>query len=361
MPSQKEVRWSQLKVGVLVSVALLTLIALIFLMTGSVGGLFVSKIKVHSFFENAAGLKVGGPVNLEGVTIGTVTKIAVSDDPKRRLTPVEVTMKITERYRHNLRVDSKASLTQEGVLGDTVVDINSQFANGHELRAGDELSTMETPSLTDVVKASQGTIEQFNVILAKLNSLVDSMQSNNSSIGKLLTTPDLYNQGYAAVDQLNKLATNLNAGKGSVGKFLTDDEMYNRLNDTVKHLQHVSEELDSGQGSAGKLLHDDDALYNQMTQTLAHANSILADADAGKGGLGLLTKDPAFAKKLDDTVTRLDNILNGIDQGKGTLGQLAQNDSVYRNLDKMLVDSQSLINTIRSDPRKYLTIHMKVF
>jgi len=53
-----------------------------------------------------------------------------------------------------------------GVLGDTIVDINSQVATGPELRDGDELKTLETPSLQDVVKASQGTIESLNVILA---------------------------------------------------------------------------------------------------------------------------------------------------------------------------------------------------
>ena len=72
MPSQQEVQWSQLKVGVLVLVALAVLIGLIFLMSGNTGGIFTGKITVRSYFENSAGLKVGAPVNLEGVTIGNV-------------------------------------------------------------------------------------------------------------------------------------------------------------------------------------------------------------------------------------------------------------------------------------------------
>ena len=43
MPSQKEVRWSQLKVGLLVSIASMALIALVFLMTGSVGGIAIAQ------------------------------------------------------------------------------------------------------------------------------------------------------------------------------------------------------------------------------------------------------------------------------------------------------------------------------
>src|ERR1700678_3220489 len=97
VPSQQEVQWSQLKVGVLVIVALAALTALVFLMAGSTGGLFTGKITLRSYFENAAGLKNGAPVNLEGVTIGNVTQVKIV--PERKLTPVEVTMKIGNKYR----------------------------------------------------------------------------------------------------------------------------------------------------------------------------------------------------------------------------------------------------------------------
>ena len=44
MPSRKEIQWSQLKVGALVLVAMAVLIGLIFLMSGSSGGLFARKL-----------------------------------------------------------------------------------------------------------------------------------------------------------------------------------------------------------------------------------------------------------------------------------------------------------------------------
>jgi phospholipid/cholesterol/gamma-HCH transport system substrate-binding protein len=77
VPSQQEVQWSQLKVGVLVIVAAAALTALIFLMSGSTGGIFTGKITLRSYFENAAGLKEGAPVNLEGVTVGNVSAVKI--------------------------------------------------------------------------------------------------------------------------------------------------------------------------------------------------------------------------------------------------------------------------------------------
>lgn len=361
MPSHQEVRWSQLKVGVIVLISLTLLITLIFLLTSAQGtSLFSKKISARVYFENSAGLKDGAPVNLQGVTIGNVTKVQVVAAPERKLTPVEVTLRIDSKFQPEVHKDSTAALSTVGVLGDTVIDINSQVATGPPLQDGDELKTLETPNLQDVVKSSQGTIESLNVILAKLDRIVDTIASGKGAIGQLIYDDSLYVRANKTVGELQRLSENLNNGKGSIGKLLKDDEMYNHLNATTAKLDHIASELDAGKGSAGKLLKDD-SLYNNLNSTLAHANSILADADAGKGGLGLLLKDPAFAKKLDNTVTRLDSLVTGIDEGKGTAGKLVKDEAVYNNLNTLLTSSNSLVNTIRSDPKKYLTIHFRVF
>src|SRR5258708_3524968 len=361
MPSQLEVRWSQLKVGVIVLISTIILVALLFLMTSSSGlGILTHKLTVMTYFENSAGLKTGAAVNLQGVTIGTVKTVTIDNSPERKLTPVKVTMKIDEKYAAGLKKDSKASLTTVGVLGDTVVDLNSQFAVGPLLQDGDELKTLETPSLTDVVKASQGTIESLNVILAKMNVIVDNLQSGKGSIGQLINSPDLYNKANETVNELLKLEKNLNNGQGSIGKLMTDDTMYNRLNDAAGKLQSIANALDKGQGTAGMLLKDD-SLYKNLNSTLGHANSLLADADAGKGGLGLMLKDPKFREELSHTLTQVNSLVSGVNQGKGTLGKLTQDEAAYTNLNLLLTESTSLVTMIRQNPKKYLTIHLKIF
>ncbi len=358
MPSQQEVRWSQLKVGVLVIAALVALTALIFLMTGSSGGFFTKRLIVRSYFENAAGVKVGAPVNLEGVTIGNVKSVRIV--PERRLTPVEVTMSLSKNFQNALHTDSRTSLETVGVLGDTVVDINSKHATGAMLQNNTEMKTTETPNLSDVIKSSQGTIEQLNTILAKVNNLIDAMSSGQGSIGQLINNPDLYNKGVKALGGLQELVDKIGSGKGSIGKLVTDDTLYERANATVTRLQNIADSLDNGKGTAGKLLKDE-ALYNNLNTSVASANQLLADINAGKGGLGLLAKDPAFAQKLNDTVTKLDSILNRADSGEGTLGQLVRNPALYNNADQMLTETRGLIVGIRENPKKYLTFHVKVF
>lgn len=358
MPSQQQVQWSQLKVGVLVIVALSTLTALIFLISGSTGGFLTGKITIISYFENSAGLKTGAPVNLEGVTIGNVKSIQIV--PQRKLTPVEVTMRVGKQFAPALHTDSKSSLETVGVLGDTVVNIDSKFATGPPFQSGTELKTSETPNLSDVIKSSQGTIEQFNTILAKVDNLADSLNSGKGSIGQLINDPTLYNKALLAVNQIQALVDGLSNGKGSIGKLVADDTLYNRANDTVGRLQRVAQQLDEGHGTMGKLLKDE-TLYNNLKQSTDNLNQLLAGINQGKGAIGLMAKDPQFAQKLNDTITRLNSILAGVDKGEGTLGQLAKNPALYKHADEMITNASDLISAIRKDPKKYLVIRLKIF
>jgi phospholipid/cholesterol/gamma-HCH transport system substrate-binding protein len=358
VPSQQEVQWSQLKVGVLVLVALSALTALVFLMTGSTGGFFTKKITLRSYFENSAGLKVGAPVNLEGVTIGNVSRINIV--PERKLTPVEVVMKIGSKRRDAVHTDSTSSLETIGVLGDTVVDINSTHATGPPVQNNTELRTNETPNLSDVIKSSQGTIEQLNTILAKVDHLADSLNSDKGSVGELINNPELYNKAVSTLNELSQLVDTVANGKGSIGKLVADDTFYNHMNDTVAKLDRISTTLEEGKGTIGKLLKDE-SIANNLNQTVTSANQLLSDINAGKGGLGMIAKDPQFAAKLRDTVDKLDSILTQVDSGQGTIGQLMRNPSVYNNLDQSLTETRGLIAAIRENPKKYLTFHVKVF
>ena len=361
MPSQQEVKWSQLKVGLIVLASIALLSMLLFLMTSSSGlSVFSHKIYVTAYFSNSNGLKVGATVGLEGVTIGEVKSVTVCTDPDRKLTPVKVELKLDPRFRSSLHTDSKASLSTVGVLGDTIVDINSRTAVGPLLQTGDELKTVQTPNLDDVVKASEGTIESLNIILTKIDSITTSIDNGSGTVGKFIKDPQLYQQAQATVAQLQTLTRNLNNGKGSMGKLLQDDELYDRLNDTASKLDAITTALDEGKGTAGKLLKDD-SLYNNLNSTVKHADSLLAEADAGKGAVGLMVKDPEFARKLDNTVTQLNELLNNVNAGKGTFGKLATDETAYSNLNTLLTSSNGLVGDIRQNPKKYLVIRLKIF
>jgi phospholipid/cholesterol/gamma-HCH transport system substrate-binding protein len=327
-------------------------------MSGQSGGLFERKLVLRSYFENAAGLKDGAPVTLEGVTIGNVIHVRVVAD--RNPTPVEVSMRVGHEFVPNLHVDSTATISQAGVLGDSYVDLSSAHASGPAPANNAELKAGGAPSIQDVVRNSNESLIETNKLLHKVEITIDAVNSRRGTAGELINNPDLYHKISRIADDLETISGAVADGKGSLGKLVNDDTLYNRANAAIDRLNKITIALDEGKGSAGKFIKDD-ALYNNLNAAAANANQMVAEINAGKGTLGLLAKDPAFAAKLDDTVTRLDGFLKGLDEGKGTLGQLAQNRALYDHTDQMVGQAEQLVKSIREDPKKYLVIRMKVF
>jgi len=338
--------------------AMAVLVVLIFLMSGSTGGLFARKLALRSYFGNAAGLKDGAPVTLEGVTIGNVIHVRVV--PERLPTPVEVTMQVGAEYLRALHTDTTASIAQAGVLGDSYVDLSSAQAMGPPPKNNAELRTSGSPSIQDVIRTSDDSIVMLQTLMRKVDTLVDALNSKRGSAGEFINDPKLYDKLERIAANLETITGNISDGKGSLGKLISDDTLYTRANSAVDRMDKIVTALDEGKGTAGKLLHDD-TLYNNINATVANTNELVSEINHGHGSLGKIARDPAFAAKLDDTVTRLDNILRGVDEGKGSLGQLVQNRSLYDHADQTMDQAQQLVKSVREDPKKYLVIRMKVF
>ncbi len=358
MPSRKEVQWSQLKVGSLVLVGAAILIFLIFLMSGSTGGLFAKKLTLRAYFANASGLKEGAPVTLEGVTIGNVIKIRVV--PERNPFPVEVRMKVSDKVKPLLHTDSAASIASAGVLGDSYVDITSAHASGPPPGENAELLSHNVSGIQQVMNTSQDALVAAKDVMKKTGVLIDTLNSSEGSAGLFLHDRQVYTHLNQVSANLEALTKSINEGNGTLGKLTKDDELYNKLNATVDQLHQIAANLNAGKGSAGKLL-TDDSLYNNLNTAVTNTNKLLEGVNRGEGAIGKFAKDPEFAKKLDATVTNLNGILSGINEGKGTIGQLAQNRSVYDNLDKTLDEAHNLVKAIHDNPKQYLVIHMKIF
>ena len=359
MPSQKQLKWSELKVGLTVLAACVTLGVLIFLMSGT-GGLFTTKIQLKSFFDNANGLRVGAPVRLSGVDIGNVTNIRVVQDPTKQLTPVEVLMKVNTRYRFSLRKDSLTLLSTAGVLGETYIDIDSSQARGPQANDGDVLPSREVPDFGDMVRSGQGTLQNMDALLKRLDRIIAFVESGQGSVGKLIYDPMLYNKLNSTVGEFQGLVNQVAQGKGTLGKLFSDEELYRKVNGTVDKVNVMIDELNAGKGTAGKLLKDP-VLYNNANETIANVKKLTDDINAGKGAIGKLAKDEEFARKLQDVIEKLSVISDRLAAGEGTAGKLLTDPSLYTNADQMLVETRSLVKSIRENPKTYLTIHFKVF
>ena len=368
MPSQKQLRWSELRVGITVIVASVTLAILVFLISGT-SGLFTRKITLITYFDNAEGLRAGQPVDLQGVAIGNVTHVRIVSG--RPASPVQVMMKINTRYAEFIRLgevgkDGKrkegsiATVQTAGVLGESYIDIDSRKAKGPPVVDGAELTPGNAPGYQDVIRSSQTTLQRVDVLLVQASDILKQVQEGNGTLAQFINDPTTVNKINGILNQIQGLLNDVNSGKGTIGQLFTDKTLVVKANDAIDKLDKMVDEINNGKGNLGKLLKDE-TLYTNIHQTVAKANKLLDDLDAGRGPAGKLLKDEDFARKLHNTVNKLSSLADKLDAGEGTAGQFLKNPSIYNNTDQLLIETRTLVKAIRENPKKYLTIHFRVF
>lgn len=359
MPSQKQLKWSELRVGITVVVAGATLAILLFLMSGT-AGFFRHRITLHSYFDNAEGLRQGAPVRLSGVDIGNVTKIRIVPDKDKRLTPVEITMKVNTDYIYDLRQDSQSSLDTAGVLGETYIDIDSAQAVGPSVRDGDTLPTQVHPDFNQVVRASQSTLQNMDALLKRADRILAFAESGKGSLGKLIYDPTLYNRFSATVGDFQKIVDEVSSGQGSLGALINRNDAYDKFLSTLDKMNSIIDDIQQGKGTAGKIIKDP-SLYDNANDTIANLKKFTADVNAGKGTLGRLSKDEELAQKLDNTISRLSELTADLQAGKGTAGKFLKDETLYNNANETLVQARDFMKAFRENPKKYLSIKLHIF
>jgi len=359
LPSEKQLKWSQLRVGLTVIIASMVLALLLFLMSGT-GGFFSKRITLVSYFDNAEGLRVGAPVRLSGVDIGNVARILIVREQDKKLTPVEVEMKVSTKYGFNLHRDTVTSLETAGVLGETFMDMDSSQAVGPPAQDGDTLPTRVHPDFNEVVRSSQSTLQNMDALLKRADRILAFAESGKGSLGKLIYDPTLYDRFSQTVAELKTVVDEIANGKGSLGQLINSNDAYNKFVATLDKMNGVVDDLQAGKGTAGKFLKDP-TLYNNANDTVANLKKVSDDLQAGKGTAGRLLKDEELGKKIDTTMTKLAALTSDLEDGKGTAGKILKDDTMYNNINHVLEETQGLIKSIRENPKKYLSIKLHIF
>ena len=315
-------------------------------------GLFRSrKLLATSYFANAGGLKPGAEVNLDGIAIGTVKSVTLTTSPELVKTPVKVVMRLKAKYQDALHTDSTATIVSLGALGDSAIDINSREAVGPPLHDGDTLKAIADPSVLDA-KTFQTTINNMNLMVGRFNTVVDQIETGKGSIGQLMSNPGLTNEAKATVARAQDVSTKLNATTNTVGKFIHDPSV-------TEKLARISANMSGVNASVAKLTGG--PLQANLAVTQTHVNSLTTDLNSGKGGIGMLMTDSPVKKDLAGATAQANTLIAGVGSGKGSAGKFAAAGPVSVDMTKLQSEVSALTTMIRQNPRKYLTIQVRIF
>lgn len=364
MAIQTQAKWARLKAGILAIVAMVILAILIFLITGHTN-LFQSQSLIYTYMADAAALSNGAPVNLDGIPIGKVKRIALSGskDPQRL---VRIEMQIPEDQLKNIPVDSLSQISAANVLGTKYINIKSGRSST-AVKPGEEIPSVATGEIQDLVQQGfgvlnslQDTVKLVNKVVQDVDDVVGLVQSGKGSIGKLLVDDTMYKNILAITDEVKQLADVLNSDRGTLGKLIYDRELYDDLRKTVSKVDTVVDDLQAGQGTAGKFLKDP-AVYDELHKTLVDVHQIVTDLNEGKGTAGKLLKSDELHKELSDSLSKLDLMMDKINSGQGTIGQLLVNPQMYDNLNGATRELHLLMQDFRANPKKFLRIKLAIF
>lgn len=358
MPQREKVTWAQLRVGILVIVSLVVLGVGIFFISGQVSW-FSRKYTLKAYFSGAGGLRPGSQVRIEGIPVGTVERIQLSPFLAEDRS-VEVVMRVPRSFQGHIRADSTASLETAGLLGEAYVDIQRGSPTQPAVPDGGEVKSVEEADIKRIVQNTNDVISNLRVLSAKLNDITNQIQAGKGSMGKLIYDDTFYNRLTNTTASVQRVLNRVENGEGTLGKLLSDDTLYKNTVTTLNRLNDVVDDVQHGKGSIAKFI-SDPSVYNNINQVVTRANTLMDNINQGHGTLGKLATDEKLYGRINDTFDRLNTITARIEKGEGTLGKLSTDPTLYNNLSDSSNSLRDFLTEFKKNPKKYLTLRVKLF
>ena len=358
MPQRRDIRWSQLKVGLVLIISLTLLAATIFLITGQTG-FFAATATLRTFSSDAGGLKTGAVVRLAGVDVGNIRQVTLSGRPAPG-EAVEIRFEVNSRFMPDIRSDSRVLLAAEGLLGERYINITKGTEAGERIADGGTVPFRETAEFSELVGGSRDLLDNLNVLTSRLNNIVETIETGQGTVGRFVNDDTLFRRLDATVVQAETLVADLNQGKGSLGRLLKSEDFYVKVDSTMDRLQNIAARIESGDGTVARLINDP-SLYRNAEQLMARGGTMLDNINQGQGTLGKLATEDELYRKLNSAVGNVDALAASIRNGEGTVGRLFHDPTLYEGLNATSLEVRELLGDFRRDPKKFLTIQLKIF
>ena len=376
---KKQLQWSKLKVGMVVTLALFILLVAVFF-AGNVQEIFSPKAELKLHFNDVKGLRKSAPVWILGTEVGSVKKIDLS--PRYG---VIVSIRIDKKDLAFIKSDSRATIMTMGLLGDKYVDLSSGSPEAEPYRPGEIIQGTSQIEFTEVMETASASIGKMGEFITKLDSLVskfetggtlgklfsnpalyDNLEQTTRTFSKLLTDisesqgtlkmlvedPSLYEKLSAAASTLDGFSRRISESRGTLNKLVEDPSLYNKALDAVSSVEAFSRKVSESSGTLNKFL-EDPSLYNRISAAAAQLEEFTAKINKGSGTLQKIVEDPELYENLNKASAQISSILDKVRQGQGVLGSLVTDDALIREMKETIEELRDLLKDIKEHPRKY--------
>jgi phospholipid/cholesterol/gamma-HCH transport system substrate-binding protein len=171
---------NKIKLGVFVTISVVLFIAAIYFI-GQRQQLFGSTFQVSGIFKDISGLQVGNNVRFSGINVGVVENIQQVTD-----STVQVDMMIDEQSRKFMKINAKALIGSDGLMGNKIISILPGSPGQKEIANNDVIETVRPVNIDDIMVKIKVTSENLADITGYLSAVMKNVSEGKGTIGKLL-------------------------------------------------------------------------------------------------------------------------------------------------------------------------------
>lgn len=301
--TKKQLMWSKLKVGIVVTISLLILFFTVFF-AGGLEELFSPKVEIKAQIADVRGLRNGSPVWIAGIEIGSVKNMKLHEEYGTL-----VTMSIRQDLLNFIKKDSKATVQTMGLLGDKYVELSAGSPQAMPIVKGDVIEGKTQLEIKDLVDASAGSIGKITDFVDKLDKFMEKIEKSEGTVGKLISDPSVYQNLNDSTKKLSMILKEFETSKGTLSMLIKDPALYNKLIVTTTKIEDLTTKISEGEGTLGRLV-SDPTLYDNMNDASQQLSSVLQSINEDEGLAGALLRDKELSEELKQTVTNLNDVLD---------------------------------------------------
>ncbi len=350
----------EFKVGLVILVAFGVLAAGVFLI-GEKNNLFSRKSRYFTEFTSVSGLKPGGPVQLNGVDVGTIERVVLPADATRE--QIQVWISVDREYAERIRgplqpglragaaAPSQARIKTLGLLGDKFIEINSGAPEYPVIADGGKIPAAQPTNVDALLASGEDVMDNVVEISHSLSQILGRMERGEGLMGQITTdSPEgrrLKDSLIGASESLERIAGTVETGSGPLPRLLNDRAMGEQLATSIERFESLLARAETGPGLLPGLLNDP-GMKAQADETLATLNQVArdlqgftADLETSDALLPRLVNDEEYGREITEElrgiVDRLSAVAAKIDQGKGTAAKLINDPQIYEAVNDILI------------------------
>ncbi|MEO7793882.1 MAG: MlaD family protein [Thermoanaerobaculia bacterium] len=361
------------KVGLLLLVALALAMAALFLV-GEKRNLFSQKNDYIIRFDSVSGLQEGSNVQLDGVGVGSIAALDLSEDVEKN--QIEIRIRIQARFAARIREDSMARIRTLGLLGDKYIEISSGTPRFPEVPEGGTIGTAPVADVDRLRASGEDLINNVTRITEQLTTILGRMERGEGILGELTKDAEpnrkVTTEFIATLDSIRAMFDEFKNGDGPLPRMLGDRGLGDKLESTVTRLDSLLGKAESGQGALSMLLTDGEQKA-RLERSLASIERTAANLEAASDSLrderALLPKllgDEAYGDKLtgelQSLVENLNRVAEKIDHGPGSAAQMINDPQFYQAMKDIVTgidESAILRRLVRNRQKKGVEVRLE--